>query len=162
MNKKLKYSLWSLLFIALMYFFATININHFSYKNHFITILKKEIGSGVNSHHEVFIFPRFKLTSAFIDRYDYIKLAEYSKIMIAIKEDSLKIYTEPNKITVNNNGKLFEIKENSIYHLKKFSGFENVTVYHAQSLNNFNLLYKGDNIKKQYIKDTEEYWKKSY
>lgn len=122
------------------------SINH---DDHHVTIFTQEIG-GFDGRFGVYIVPRFKLTFFLLSHYDYVEMIESDQETIAIRNDSLKIYIPPNKVYIHLNGNRFEMKENSIVHLKNYSGFDNVDVY-----------YGDKSIKRQYLVDTENYWVKT-
>ncbi len=162
MYKKLKYILLVLTVISMIlftvFYIKTVDRESLYYDKHYITIFTEEIGLGPNSHHEIYIVPRFKVLLSFIGNYDHIKMIDSDSKLIAIKNNTLKIFIPPNKVIIHHNDKSYEVDENTITHLKDFSGFEDVSIYHGKSFDSWKSLYKMDKIKEQFLKDTKQYW----
>lgn len=155
MNKTIRIIIKSVfalfLFIHILIYTLDVKRDSFYHNLHFITIFTEEIGWSVNSHSEVYIVPKLKFFLAFIEFYDYIKMIEPDEKIIAIENDNLYMYIPPNKVFVRQNGKSYEVSEKTITHLKNFSGFDNLTLY-----------FGNDEIKKQFLKDTEQLWIKRH
>ncbi len=166
MYKKLKYISLALTVLFLMFFtvfyIKTVVRESLYYDKHYITIFTEEIGLGPNSHHESYIVPRFKALLAFIEYYDHIKMIDSDSKLIAIKNDKLKIFIPPNKVIIHHNGKSYEIEENTITHLKDFSGFEDVVIYHGKSFDSWQSLYENDKIREQFMIDTKKFKVKKF
>lgn len=94
----------------------------------------------------VFIFPKQQYILFFLNLCDYIEMIESDTKKIAVLGDDLRIYIPENKVFISHNRKKYLLKENTIQHLKNFSGFSNVYIYH------------GDNkIEKEFEEDTSKY-----
>lgn len=162
MHKKMKYILlaFTVIFIMLytIFYIKTVERESLYYDKHYITIFTEEIGLGPNSHYETCIVPRFKMFLAFMGNYDYIRMTDSDSKLIAIKNDTLKIFIPPNKVIIHHNDKSYEVEENTITHLKYFSGFNDVMIYHGGSPDSRKSLYEMDKIKEQFLKDTKQYW----
>lgn len=161
MFKKLKYislvvAVLSIIVFTVFYL-QTVDRDSLYSDKHFITIFTEEVGWGPNSHYESYIVPRFKISLSFMEHYDYIKMIDAESKLIAIKNDKLKIYIRPNKVIVHQDDKSYEVEENTITHLKDFSGFKDVTLYHGKSFDSWESSYEKDKIKEQFVIDTEQY-----